>query len=393
MMKDILKKTKNSWPHIKKIILGSGTKQGVLYKVMVYFLSITFAFVFLYPIFYMFMISLMSNTDLVDSTILWIPSKIYINNYIFSGRAMLMNQTYIGYFLDFIKTVDFKATFSDSQMLATDFFTEAVKIFTILMIIPGSVLFGSIFTKNLKKIAIIASAVTIIIFFMPRSYVDSFYVAGTSTFMMMISSAVIGYGLARFTFKGKKFVFIMLLIMYILPKTLLFIPRAEIYNLLSIKGTIFALWLPALLGQGMQATFFILIFFQFFRMMPKQIEEAAYIDGATSWDIFIKIALPMAIPAFIIAITYGFAVNWNEVFLTNYYLDGNIKTIPMLLGSLQDQWSTYADYGSGDVVNVDFTESKAFAGTLLSIIPLVISYGVIQKYFIESIDKSGITGE
>jgi|GEM_PF-46074 len=383
----------HQWQHIKKNLFGSGTKKGILYKIAVYFLSITFAFVFLYPIFYMFMISLMSNTDLVDSTILWIPSRIYINNYIFSARAMLMNQTFIGFFIDFMKTVDIPASIADPQMLSTPLFTELVKVFTILMIIPMTAIVGSIFTKKHKILWIISSIVVVIIFILPRSYVDSFYVAGTTTFMMIISSAVIGYGLSRFQFFGKKLIFVLLLVIYILPKTLLFIPRAEIYNIIGVKGTIFALWIPALFGQGMQATFFILVFYQFFRMMPKQIEEAAYIDGATSFDIFIRIALPMAVPAFIIAITYGLAVNWNEVFLANFYLEGNIKTIPMLLGSLQDEWSRYADYTSGDLVNVDFTESKAFAGTLLSIIPLVISYGIIQKYFIESIDNSGITGE
>ncbi len=392
-MKKYFDQNNHKWQHLKKVLLGSGAKKGLLYNIAVYFLSITFAFVFLYPIFYMFMISLMSNTDLVDSTILWIPSRIYINNYVFSARAMLMNQTFIGYFIDFMKSADFTSALQDPAVLATPLFTELVKVFTILLIIPGSVLFGSIFTKNHKRLWIISAIVVVVIFILPRSYVDSFYVAGTTTFMMIISSAIIGYGLSRFTFFGKKFIFIMLLIIYILPKTLLFIPRAEIFNMIGVKGTIFSLWLPALVGQGVQATFFILVFYQFFRMMPKQIEEAAYIDGATSFDIFIRIALPMAVPAFIIAITYGFAVNWNEVFLSNFYLEGNIKTIPMLLGSLQAEWSRYADYTSGDLVNVDFTESKAFAGTLLSIIPLVVSYGIIQKYFIESIDKSGITGE
>ncbi len=66
----------------------------------------------------------------------------------------------------------------------------------------------------------------------------------------------------------------------------------------------------------------------------------------------------------------------------------------MLLQGLQEAWGAAADYTVGsDVVNVDFTESKAFAGTMLSIVPLVIMYGIVQRYFIESIDKSGITGE
>ena len=186
----------------------------------------------------------------------------------------------------------------------------------------------------------------------------------------------------------------MMLLIYILPKTLLFIPRSMLYTDLGIKGTMFALWVPALIGQGFQATFFILIFFQFFRMIPAQIEESAFLDGASSFQIFIKIAIPTALPAFIIAITYGFAVNWNELFLTNAFLGGNIKTIPMYLQGLQAQWGRIADYSTGgSFVEIDFTEAKSFAGTILSIVPLVIMYGIVQRYFIESIDKSGIAGE
>ena len=140
----------------------------------------------------------------------------------------------------------------------------------------------------------------------------------------------------------------------------------------------FSLWIPSLLGQGIQSTFFILIFFQFFRLIPKQIEESAYLDGATSFDIFIRIALPMAVPAFIIAFTYGFAVNWNEVFTSNFYLEGTVKTIPMHLKTLTDEWGRFADFTNPDTANIDFSEAKAFAGTLLSIVPLVVMYGIIQ---------------
>ena len=251
-----------------------------------------------------------------------------------------------------------------------------------------------LYTKNFAKVGVISAILIVIFLFLPKSYVDSVYVSGTVTLVTVISSALTGYGLARFEFKGKGLIFILMLLIYILPKTLLFIPRLQMYSQLGIKGSMFALWGPALLGQGIQATFFILIFFQFFKMIPNQIEESAYLDGANSFQIFIKIAVPMAIPAFVISATYGFAVNWNELFLTNLYLDGNIKTIPMLLQGLQAVWDSVADYAVGsDNVDITFTEAKSFAGTIISIIPMVIMYGIVQRYFIESIDNSGIAGE
>jgi len=383
---ELKRKINNKIPTWKKHLIGNGNGNGVLFKIAIYFLSITFAFVFIYPIFYMFMISLMSNTDLVDSTILWIPSSVYYQNYMFAVNGLNLDESYF-------KTVI--NIFLHKELIVTSpYMVEVRKFIVILAIVPITVLFGGIYFEKKGKLFGVSLFIVIMIMLFPKSYVDSLYVAGTTTLVTVFSSAIIGYGLARFEFKGKKLIMILMLLVYVLPKTLLFISRSQLYGTLGIKGTMFALWIPSFMGQGLQATFFILIFFQFFKMLPNQIEESAYIDGANTMTIFFKIAIPMAVPAFVISITYGFAVNWNELFLTNIYLNGNIKTIPMLLQGLQAAWGSVADYSTGsDVVNVDFTEAKAFAGTMLSIIPLVIMYGIIQRYFIESIDKSGITGE
>jgi multiple sugar transport system permease protein len=330
------------------------------------------------------MISLMSNEDLVDSTIMWIPSSVYWRNYLITIRGLGLNAPY----WDTVKMLFTNRAELEYPMI------ELRKFIIFALIPPVATLFSSMYTKQTNKVLGISILVFAAILALPKSYVDSFYVAGTTTAVTVLSSALIGYGLARFKFRLKGFFLAMMLLIYILPKTLLFIPRSMLYTDLGIKGTMFALWGPAFLGQGFQATFFILIFYQFFKIIPAQIEESAYLDGAHSFNIFIKIAIPTALPAFIIAITYGFAVNWNEMFLTNAFLSGNIKTIPMFLSSLQADWGRYADYSSAtNFVNLDFTEAKSFAGTILSVVPLVIMYGFVQRFFMESIDKSGIAGE
>lgn len=386
-IKEFLKDFKTNWPRYKAKLLGSSGRKGLLYYIAVYFLSITFAFVFIYPLFYMLMISLMSNTDLVDSTVLWIPTKIYWTNYKLSitGLRLGLDDIYLHTVIDF---------FTDKEALLSPVSVERNKLITFLLLPFFISFFGGMYSKNRHKIMGISVIGLIIILFLPVSYVDSFYVAGTQTLITVLMSAFIGYGIARFPMPGKSVVFVIMLLIYILPTTLLLLPRLQIYNTLHIKGSMFALWVPAFFGQGLQATFFILIFFQFFRMIPRQLEESAYIDGANSLQIFFKIALPMAIPAFIISATYAFAVNWNEMFMTNLYLEGNVKTIPMLLSSLQDNWDRIAQYEvSADTVDVTFSEAKSFAGTILSVIPLMVMYGVVQRFFMESIDKSGIAGE
>lgn len=384
-IKEFIKDFKLNWPRYKSRLFGSGSRKGILYFIAVYFLSITFAFIFIYPIFYMFMISLMSNTDLVDSTVLWIPTKIYWNNYIFSITGLDLDTMYIS-------TV--KNLLFDREALISPVSVERTKLIVFILLPWIISFFAGMYTKQRGKIMGISTIAIVVLLFLPTSYVNSLYVAGTQTLISVLSSAFIGYGLARFNFKGKSVIFVLMLLIYILPTTLLFIPRLQLYGTLGLKGSMFALWIPTIFGQGLQATFFILIFYQFFKMIPGQIEESAYLDGANSLQIFFKIALPMAVPAFIIAATYGFAVNWNEMFMTNLYLDGNIKTIPMLLQSLQSNWDRIAQYEvSSEATDISFSEAKSFAGTILSIIPLMVMYGFVQRFFIESIDSSGIAGE
>ncbi|WP_419871968.1 carbohydrate ABC transporter permease [Candidatus Pristimantibacillus sp. PTI5] len=308
-------------PSVKRFFFGMQISDGLVYKATTYTILSVFGFVFLYPLLYMLSVSLMSNLDLVDNTIEWLPSSLYTFNYEMTWKALKL----------------------------------------------------------------------------PNSFVTTALLAGTSTLSIIVSSALVGYGLARFDFRGKNIVFMLLLFTYIVPKTLFFIPRFEIFMALNLKGNIGALVVPALTGQGEQAALFILIFFQFFRMIPKALEEAAFLDGAGAIRTFWKIALPMVGPAFIIVGVYGFSIYWNETFLTSFYLEGKIQTVPMLLGDLQNTFGKVVnESGGGDFSknpNLNFTEAKVFAGTLLSIIPLALMYLYVQRWFVESIDKSGITGE
>ncbi|WP_332693609.1 carbohydrate ABC transporter permease [Halalkalibacter lacteus] len=305
----------------KKIFFGSQMSDGLMYKLSTYTILLIFGFVFLYPLIYMFSVSLMSNLDLADSTVEWLPTSLYTFNYELTWNALNM----------------------------------------------------------------------------PNAFVTTALLAGATTICVIISSALIGYGLARFDFRGKNIVFMLLLFTYIVPKTLFFIPRYQIFTELNLKGNIGALVVPALTGQGEQAALFILIFFQFFRLIPKAMEEAAFLDGANALRTFWTIAIPMVRPAFIIVGVYAFSLYWNETFLTSFYLEGKIQTVPMLLGSLQQTYEGVAQAsGAGDPgvnPNLSFTEAIAFAGTIISILPLALMYIIVQRWFVESIDKSGITGE
>ena len=152
--------------------------------------------------------------------------------------------------------------------------------------------------------------------------------------------------------------------------------------------------LPALFGQGIRSAIFIMIFYQFFNMIPKALDEAAEIDGASPFKIFYRIALPLALPAIIVAFLFSFVWYWNETYLTSLYMS-SARTLPIQLSrfaaSFREMFpeSFQPDAGFVDTLN----EAIYMAGTLISILPLLIFYFILQRWFVEGVDRSGITGE
>jgi len=155
---------------------------------------------------------------------------------------------------------------------------------------------------------------------------------------------------------------------------------------------VFVLILPALFGQGFRSAIFILIFYQTFSTFPKALEEAARLDGATERQIFLKVALPTAVPAFIVSIIFSIVWYWNETFLTSIFLSGGVNTLPMQLSKFTQAYENLYPQGMVNILD-RLNEAVKLSGTFLNILPLLLMYFVLQKWFVESVERSGITGE
>jgi multiple sugar transport system permease protein len=143
---------------------------------------------------------------------------------------------------------------------------------------------------------------------------------------------------------------------------------------------------------------------QFFKQTPLALDEAARVDGASDAKIFLRIAVPLAIPAFILCFMFSFVWYWNDTYFTALYLNGtNIadttKVSTMLL-ELQNFDAMYkahiqnvAGWGASVMGESVANEAIRMAATVLTILPLLFLYFCLQKYFVEGIDKAGITGE
>lgn len=205
-----------------------------------------------------------------------------------------------------------------------------------------------------------------------------------------IVCSLIGYGLARFKFAGRNVIFAFVLATFIIPPQITMIPQFLMYKDLNILNSLNSYILPAIFGQGMKSAIFILIFFQFFSQVPKSLEEAAEVDGAGYLRIFFKIAIPTAMPGYLISFLLSTVWYWNETYMASMYFGSVIQTLPMKLAAFVATFNKmYPSAEGGTTVN----EAIKMAGTCLSLLPLLILYFITQRWFIEGIDKSGITGE
>lgn len=309
---------------IRKFLFGSKDTEGFLKQGLVYLLLISIGFIYLYPVLYMVSKSFMNLSDLLDTSVNWIPSSLYMENYKQAFQSM-----------------NYWKTFCDSIMIA-----------------------------------------------------------GLPTLINVVICSVVGYGFARYEFKGKKLLMGLLIFSFILPPQATMMPTYVFYTQTGLANSLKAFLIPAILGQGLKSQIFILIFYNFFRQVPKVLIEAAKIDGAGHFKAFAKIALPSAAPAILVVFLFSIVWYWNESYLTQLFVVGafrsnsgayNWSTLIVSLKNFENSYNTARSVaGSG---MVDINESIKMAGTMLSILPLLLMYLVLQKQFVESVDRTGITGE
>ncbi len=218
---------------------------------------------------------------------------------------------------------------------------------------------------------------------------SSLFISVVPSILSVFSTSLVGYGLARFQFKGKKLVFALILVTFIVPSQVLMIPTYLMLEKIGLLGNVLAVLLPATFAQGIKHSIFILIAYQFYHSIPKVLDEAAEIDGASPLIIFFRIALPLSIPALLVSFLFSFVWYWNETFTISLYLD-NYKTLPIQLSKFAATFEKI--YPMTDYID-KANRSVKMAGTLLTILPVLFVYFLLQRWFVEGIDRTGITGE
>ncbi len=229
-----------------------------------------------------------------------------------------------------------------------------------------------------------------------------------SAALEIASCALVAYGLARFEFKWKKLYIGILFFTILVPDMMVLIPRMLNYSHLDFFGigglfqkltgidlrpniidTPWAFWLPSFFGVGLRSGILIYIYMQFFKGLPQELEEAAWVDGAGPLRTFLSIALPSSGVVILTVTVFAMIWHWNDSLLSGMYLSNSfplarqVARLPETLGS-----KYHIILSARDPQGIGYL----MAGCVLFIVPMLVVYMIVQRWFIESIDRVGITG-
>ncbi|XEC95860.1 carbohydrate ABC transporter permease [Paenibacillus tarimensis] len=311
---------------IRYLILGKEIDKGLLFKAFIYLILTTTAYVYLNPVIYMISTMLQTQKDLLDPTVILIPTKIYYGHL-------------------------------ENAITALKYSASAWK---------------------------------------------SFGLAITTAVFHCVSCAVAGYAFARLNFPLKKFWLGCLVVTLIMPAqviilpTIIFISRIKQYaffewlsDSLGMNISYAMLVLPSLFGHGISGALFVIIFRQFFLTQPKELEEAAKIDGASAFRTFTRVMFPLAKPAILVVFLFTFIWVWNDFYYLKMYISGSNITYPLAF-EVSKLSSQIADL----ILNGEMLENEAepvkMAASFLVILPPLLLYAVAQKWFVESVERTGI---
>lgn len=307
---------KNSFKSILKniqfIILGRELNEGLLFKVFLYTIFIATSYIYLNPIFKMMVNMVMSTADLINPTITWIPS---------------------GIFLGHLKTA--------WSMLHY-----------------------------------------------PQAFTITFIVALCASVFHCISCGLAGYALARLNIPFKKMIFALLLLAFIIPPQVIILPTIVAYTNLGLNNSLITLVIPSILGFGVKGSLFVIIFRQFFLTQPKELEEAAKIDGASPLKFYLKVMLPLAKPAILIVFLFSFVWTWNDTYFPQMFLtDSNL--LPLASETLQMDRVITNFVETQQISSYDAGAIK-MAASFLVILPPLLIFLIFQRNFVESVERTGL---
>jgi multiple sugar transport system permease protein len=232
-----------------------------------------------------------------------------------------------------------------------------------------------------------ANAVEVMRF--PTALLNTFTVNMATALIQIVSCMIIGYGFARFRFTGRGILFAMVLITIIVPQQTIASSLYKNFADLKLINSNFIFYIPALLGMGLKSGLYIFVFRQFFRGLPKDLDDAATVDGCGTFKIFYRIMLPNALPALLTVFLFSVVWQWSDFYGPAMYLGKS--TIATALYSFTTNLAELPGVGN-NIWDPFFVSTRIQAACLLSVAPLVVIYIFTQRFFVEGIERTGLVG-
>lgn len=302
----------------------------LVWAVARFVLMLSLAFIILYPVLFMLSMAFRQEVDVYDPTIVWVPKHLTLDN-----------------FRDVDKVVHFFTALKNTLVLTV--FSSVLQVFT---------------------------------------------------------CALAGYGFARFRFKFKGLLFGAMIFTIVVPSQMVSLPNYILFKDVDFFGIIQAIkgapsgitlletpacfFVLAAFGMGIRSGIFILIFQQFFRGMPVELEDAALVDGCGNLKTYFRIMLPNAKTVILVCFLFSFVWYWNDYYLTSIYC-ASFTTLSTALANLQTGLQQILGNGANAWDQYQIVTIQQ-ACCLLTILPLVVIYVFTQKYFIQSVERTGIVG-
>lgn len=208
-----------------------------------------------------------------------------------------------------------------------------------------------------------------------RWFFNSFLIASLFTILILVIDSLAAYAYARMEFRGRKPLFGLLLATLVMPGIMFLIP-----NYITIAGLGWLGTYQGVIAPGLAGAFGVFFMRQFFLSLPRELEEAAYVDGASTWQTFFKVVLPLSGGALATLGVITFLTSWNDFLWPLLITAPNreMQTLPVGLATLQGAYNF--DYG------------KLMAGALTLSVPVLLLYVIAQRFIIRSISTTGLKG-
>lgn len=209
----------------------------------------------------------------------------------------------------------------------------------------------------------------------------------------LISCSLAGYAVARYKNKLTTVLTVLIVLSIIVPVQVIIMPQYLVFSKLKWINTFLPLIIPSFLGFGLRGGLFVFIFRQFYTGIPKEIEEAARVDGCKAGKTFLKIIIPSSSAPMLVCGILSMVWHWNDSYLSSTFITNyNMSTLAERLPKLYEVLTAGTTSIENMHLKLIYNEAVIMAATLLVILPVLVVFFILQRRFMEGIERSGIVG-